>query len=444
MSASSPLPPRAHASLDTLPAELLASIFSLSPRAPLPPFPAPDYPSPSPADPAAPLRLAPSAVPISRALLPFARANAYQRLTVRGGAALAHLGEVLVAREGLGALVRAVEVVDPARQVGLDAEMDPVRVAAALRALPALETLSLALPASPALLAALLRAAARALAPGQGVSLVVHSTRAAPVYVPMLGGVLRARGVRELVVRGRMGVKLRPEDEGMMEALRGAAAEVDERKAEEASGVERVEMEVEPHATGLSTFLDALPRLTHLSVRCFTTDAVAVFSALGPRTRARLTSVEYSSSGYLHRDLAHFPTLLPSLTHLTLSSPSFLLSPAFLAALSSCPLLASLTLRGPHLAGEVSAGAASVQLLAEWVEHLASLPAGERSVLQRLEVAVPPPPGAAVSGEGGARWATRGGSRVEEQARRLKAACGRAGVELGGSVCALAAGRKAA
>ncbi|TNY21346.1 hypothetical protein DMC30DRAFT_395119 [Rhodotorula diobovata] len=65
-------------------------------------------------------------------------------------------------------------------------------------------------------------------------------------------------------------------------------------------GVRRVVLEVEPHAQGLGSFLDALPSLAHLSLRCFTTDAAAAFSALTPQTRARLREVEFSSSGYLH------------------------------------------------------------------------------------------------------------------------------------------------
>ncbi|GAA6053527.1 hypothetical protein JCM3770_000310 [Rhodotorula araucariae] len=453
------------ASLDTLPPELLASIFSLSstrhgsPAVPLAPAPL----SAAFPDPCEPLRLSPTAVPISRALVPFARANAYQRLTVHGPAALAALGAVLAERDGLAALVRTVEVRDSARgERGRGVDIERVKVA--FDALCALETLVLALATSPALLAAVLSpavlASARAFGLHKGVGLVVHSASTAPVYVPVLAGVLHAQGVCELRVTGRMGVKLGPgEDRARMdEALRVAAAALaGERDAATRSGVERVVLEVEPHATGLSTFLDALPRLTHLSLRCFTADAVAVFSALSPRTRARLTSVEYSSSGYLHRELADFATLLPCVEHLTLTSSSLLLSPVFLASLAACPRLASLTLAGPHLAGETPAGAGTVQLVAEWIEHLAASSSSSssavgagaaegnaRGALRTLAVDVPCPPGVAVFGthaDGDSGGGGRRRSRVEAQATRLGAACERAGVALGGSVVCLVASR---
>ncbi|GAA5934170.1 hypothetical protein JCM3775_006925 [Rhodotorula graminis] len=398
-------------SLDTLPPELLSTIFALSPR--LPP------PAPSSLDPyahlapAAPLRLDPTCTAIARALVPAARANAYQCATVRGAASLAKLERTVGdgdRAQQLGALVRVLEVVD-ARPAGAGTRSDPAderalkRTArATLDALPALEHLVVACPApgSAALQRALLSrealsagafssSSSAAAADGGGVRLTVLSGAARPVCVADLDEGVRGAGpgLRAVEVFGRMGLK-RAEGDVRDEGREGR---------EGGRGVKRVVMEVEGHAQGLSAFLDGLPALSHLSLRSFSADAAAALSALTPATRARLRTVEFRSTGYLHRPLCALPPLLSSLTHLTLSSPALILTPAFLLALDdSTPHLATLVLRGPHTADERAAGAATLELLGDWVgaravrvEHERAQghglgPEGFKSALRELEV----------------------------------------------------------
>lgn len=150
------------------------------------------------------------------------------------------------------------------------------------------------------------------------------------------------------------------------------------------------------------------------------------------------------------RPLCALPSLLPSLSHLTLSSPALILTPDFLAALSNdVPLVEALVLRGPHVEGERAAGERTLRLLAEWVEGRATArragehgaAGGERRSLRRLEVDVRRPPAAAGLLAAGpaavARGRTQGEGGALGQARRLAAACARAGVALGGGVVEL-------
>lgn len=149
------------------------------------------------------------------------------------------------------------------------------------------------------------------------------------------------------------------------------------------------------------------------------------------------------------RPLCALPSLLPSLSHLTLSSPALILTPDFLAALSNdVPLVEALVLRGPHVEGERAAGERTLRLLAEWVEGRATArragehgaAEGERAPLRRLEVDVRRPAAAGLLAAGPAavaRGRTQGEGGALGQARRLAAACARAGVALGGGVVEL-------
>ncbi|GAA6043537.1 hypothetical protein JCM8097_001210 [Rhodosporidiobolus ruineniae] len=433
-----PSPP-SRASLTSLPPELLASIF-------LPRLSCPCSTSFNPAD--DPLRLPPQSIAISRALLPFARANAYDSITVAGDRALALLGEMLREKPELGELVRRVEVKEKSARwtrptpAGEDVEMEewtPERLedgaVAALDALTALEEVVVD-RAAPEELLTLPLLSSGAFAGPPRVKLIIVGDE--PVSFAALRYVSRATGVGEVEVRGKMRMKVEGV-EGMFEGFERLEGE----------GVERLTMESEPHATGFAPLLEQLaPR--SLKLHCFTTDAQQVFGVFGPRARAGLERIEFGTSGYFQREIGPAFAVFPSLTHLTLLSPALLLTDAFFASLRSLLLLRVLSLRGP-IAGTGKAWE-TLELVADWIESLAV--DGRLERLERVEVDVVKPVGVG-SGRRASRPSTPVGdgkeglcereererevpvSRCELQARRLAAACARLDLQLGGSVLEL-------
>ena len=268
-------PTAAPPSLDTLPPELLGTIFSLSPtlRPPTPPALDP-Y---AHAQPDAPLALDPACVAVSRALLPAARASAYACATVRGARSLEKLERTVTAADSrggarLGALVRVLEVVDGRAASPTAEHASPDLSAAAnlalertaratLDALGGLEHLVVACPGAPALQRALLSRAALSAGPfaasaspageahDEGVRLSVLSGGARPVCVADLDEGVRGAGprLRAVEVVGRMGLK-RGEGERALGLERAQ-----ELGLQGGQGVERVVMEVEGHAQGASS-----------------------------------------------------------------------------------------------------------------------------------------------------------------------------------------------
>lgn len=291
---SVPLPAAAASapSLASLPPELLSTIFSLSPPSP-PPLPTSLDPHDDHPAAAAPLRLHPSAVAISRALVPFARANAYACVTVRGRRRCALLGERLREGEGQGegegrgGLVRVLEVLDDDDTDNSDgSEPDSPdddlerAIVATLDAVPQLEHLVVACtassssaPSSPPLRRALLSPAALSSRPfcgAQAARLSVVSCPAAPLCVADLARGVRGagEGLREVEVVGRMALKRAGAGAGAAAAAAGGGEEGGGRTEGEAGGegVRRVVLEVEPHAQGAS--LASLSRLLTSVPRC--------------------------------------------------------------------------------------------------------------------------------------------------------------------------------
>lgn len=275
MSTAEPLPPtrlcspsprrRLSPSLDTLPHELLAQIFTpavVGPRpanAPRPP--ADDQ------DPEAPLHLSPVSIPICRILLPFARHNAYHRIRLSGGLkGLERFGATVRSpdeAEGsgtsawIGEMVREVQV-QPSRHqrrrvvAAEDYDIDMRAVTAAFDALTDVEQLDLTLSGaewarlvSPSVDNDVLASSASN-RPG-GVALTVRLDRDddIPVGLVTLARLEACGGIRELRVLGRLPHKVCID--GFGGAVTPPLANAD---GPTWRGLESLELTCEPHTTG--------------------------------------------------------------------------------------------------------------------------------------------------------------------------------------------------
>ncbi|GAA5862791.1 hypothetical protein JCM8547_006546 [Rhodosporidiobolus lusitaniae] len=431
--------PRANLSL--LPPELLLQIF-LPPCFPtltssLSSFPSPDEP----------LHLPPSSIPISRALLPFARANAYRALCLRGEGEVERFGE-MVSEEGnawMGEMVRRVEITERAPRrarrgkegkIDEEEEWSKERLEAAkvkaFDALSRVEGVVVSLSDPSSILPRGVMASAAFNAPGEGnkrrgVKLLILGDE--PVSFDALRYLQEGKAVREVEVRGAMRVKSETREEG--ERWEDVFEVREGRGAEKEGGVERLRIECEPHAAGFSPFLSALsPSLKALHLRCTSTDSAQVFgsSAVPAKVKEGLEEIEWIATGYWARPLDTSFASYRSLRRLTLrstTSSTLILTALFLSSLLSLPQLSSLALHGPTTAG--GRADETVGMAAEWVEavegHGRSEGVGKLRELRRvvLDVRV---------GERERREA------VELQTQRLLLAAEKLGIEVGGTTMA--------
>ncbi|GAA5902121.1 hypothetical protein JCM6882_006706 [Rhodosporidiobolus microsporus] len=418
------------ASLSSLPPELLSSIF-LRRRAPN--APSTTYSSAAAAEDDEPLRLPPSCISISRSLLPFTRANAYDHLVLHGDVALAKFGETLAAEGGknawIGGLVRKLEVRSESKRFSRyiaqtqneDTEMrdewTKERLHAGARAasdalVPGILDEVVIDRASPGELLTSSVLSSRTFSGGADGKKKVKLTIVGdePVSFEVLRFLGEAKGVGEVEVRGAMRLK-----------TEGAAEEM---FLEEIGGVEKVAIESEPHAAGFVPFLEQT-NVKSLRLRCSTTDANVVFGGMGPKTKANLEEVDFSTSGYLQRELGLAFSTFPSLTSLALRSPSLLLTDPFFSSLRLLPRLRSLSLLGPVAAG--GRPCETLELVADWMESLAVDGRLEELECVRVDVPKTEVVQGLVVEEG------KPASRAEFHARRLVAAAERLDITLSGS-----------
>ncbi|GAA6046687.1 hypothetical protein NBRC10513_001523 [Rhodotorula toruloides] len=421
-------------SILSLPAELLSFIFAPPPS--LLSLAPPPHTSLTPAESlSTPLRLSPTAVPICRALEPFARENAWRFVAVKGLERLAKLGEAIErgdVRAETCRLVKGVEVISPGGDDATgDASACEGGLKAVLGALEDLEDVHIALPvpqidrllSSPSVYASRAFDTSSAhltltLTPNSpsssssAYSWLCDTSTSQPSRLSFssLRHLARhSKGVKKLVIKGRMEIK--------------------------------APVESEPHAAGFSAFLSAPASLKSLNLRtAFTTDPGTVCAAIPPRARASLETFDWETSGYLARDLDASFALFPYLRSLSLrsSSSALLLTPAFFHSLRSLSHLEHLALHGPRARD----AAETCEMVAEWVEGLSF--GAEDLVARRdeeaegvlrlkvLELDVCKP--AWLSNKVTVDGKERPLSRAEIQARRLTAACEKHGVLLKGSV----------
>ncbi|GAA5831787.1 hypothetical protein JCM11251_003884 [Rhodosporidiobolus azoricus] len=424
---TSPTPPRAY--LPSLPPELLSAIFLRRSSSTSTTRAVPIYSTSAAYEADQPLRLSPSSIAISRSLLPFTRANAYDHVTICGDVALARFGETLKAEGGknawCGGLVRVLEVKGESKRFSHGRQQEEGNWSAERLAAGHLAVFDHLVPgvlqeviidrASPEQLLTLPVLSSHAfsaprIARQRKLKLIIVGNE--PVSFECLRFLSKATGVGEVEVRGAMRLK-----------TEGGAAMFPE--SERVEGLEKVAIESEPHAAGLVPFLEQTS-IRSLRLRCSTTDPNVVFGALGPRTKANLEEINFSPSGYLQREIGLAFASFPSLTYLTLRSSSLLLTDMFFFSLRSLPKLCTLSLRGPVATGGQPCD--TVALVADWLESLTVDGRLERLEAVRLDV---PPGGKAavrtVAGEG------RPVSRAEYHARRLVAAALRVDVRVSGS-----------
>ncbi|GAA5953330.1 hypothetical protein JCM8115_000497 [Rhodotorula mucilaginosa] len=453
-----PHPPRA--ALHTLPPELLAQIFHPGPD----PSAAASGEEDEFSDESA-LHLSPRSIPICRSLLPFTRKNAYHHIELEGGLdGLERFGKVVDEREGaacqwIGGLVKRVTVRASSPQ-GADTRSVPDGyLRAAFDALENVERVDLELsgtewqrlvsPASPSSSPLRSRAFNRSKEEG-GISLRVRLVEDDPcpvglVTLAQIGCSGGARGIRSLKIQGRLPHRRQCGDgrgsSGDAEGTVTPPLMGDGEEGEMWTGLEKLEMQCEPHSVGLTRFFGSLAGLKEL---CWTTpgttDPSMVAAALPMNVCSTLEVLEWTSFGYTSRELGFAFSNLPSLRSLTIRSSSAVLSQPFFVALHAHnPHLEHLALRGPHAGTPGVRGAADTcALVAEWVEALL-FEAGQggeaASALRRLELEVPTPT-PAFARPASARLASeeRPPTRLEVQASRLAVACARLDVTLGGSV----------
>lgn len=412
------------------------------------------------------MRLSPRSIPICRSLLPFARKNAYHHIELEGGLdGLERFGKVVDKREGachwIGGMVKRVTVRGASSQSAETRSVPDGHLRAAFDALENVGRVDLELSgtewqrlvssAQPLPLRS--RAFNRPREEG-GISLRVRLVEDDPCPVGLVTlaqiGRSGARGIRALRIQGRLPHRIQCGDSRgssgdvagtVTPPLMGMDGEGGDR--EMWTGLEKLEMQCEPHSVGLTRFFSSLAGLKEL---CWTTpgttDPSMVTAAIPMNVCSTLEVVDWTSFGYASRELDFAFSNLPSLRSLTIRSSSAVLSQPFFVALHAHNRhLERLALRGPHAGTPGGRGAADTcALVAEWVEALLFEveKGGEAaSALRKLELEVPISTAAfkfARPASGRPACEERPPTRLEVQAYRLAVACARLNVTLGGSV----------
>ncbi|GAA5980340.1 hypothetical protein JCM10908_001621 [Rhodotorula pacifica] len=399
-----------------------------------------------------PLRLSPCSIPICRTLLPFARRNAYHHIELQGGLdGLERFGEVVGREAWIGGMVKRLTVRARSREwqsceVGKDVKWENIYTA--FDALEHVEHVDLELSGSDwARLDSCAPSAltTRAFNRSSGITLDVTlvSDDPCPVGLDTLARLGRsARGIRSLRLKGRLPHRVCVDGAGgrgggaITPPRLGLDVQGGEREEDVVwNGLERLELQCEPHTVGLTRLLGSLANLKELRWTTPATTAPAMVAAAIPLNVCNtLETLRWSSYGHSSREIAVAFSTLPSLRSLTIESHSSVLSQTFFASLHAHnPALEHLALRGPH-AGPGREAAETCALLAEWMEALLYETEQDQSrwrgAMRRLEVDVPAPQAVAEFSAGVERQPTR----LEVQASRLGAACAKFGITLGGSV----------
>lgn len=265
---ATPLP---RAALHTLPPELLAQIFHPGPD----PSAAHREEDDDSGGIAAPLHLSPRSIPICRSLLPFARKNAYHHIELEGGLdGLERFGKVVDEREGacqwIGGMVKRVTVrAAPTRVVDTRPVPDGY-LRAAFDALEKVERVDLELSGTEW---QRLVAPATAFSPSPlrsrafdrpeeeeegGISLRVRLVEDDPCPVGLVTlarlGSCGARGIRSLKIQGRLPHRVQCGDgRGVSGDVEGTVTPPlmgEGGEGEMWTGLEKLEMQCEPHSVG--------------------------------------------------------------------------------------------------------------------------------------------------------------------------------------------------